>query len=346
MTLIQGIDVSHYQTVRDFAALRAAGFRFCIVKATEGVDYTDPGFGATMAAMAAVPEDAPRFYPGVYHFGRPDHHPGRSGGEAEARFFVKTLQDAARACGMSLTANFLEPALDFEKYCQSGDGCTSASRDDYIDGFLAVVQGELGRRGMIYTGANTWHYQAGDTDRFAQAGVPLWQVAYARDGQEPTATPPRLPGSAGVAAWTPAIWQWSGGGEFAYYGPVPGVDGETDIDRLMGGEDLLCSLAAAGEAAGAGASIDPLADPWPPALDLATLPGVRSQYTARVQGILLGLGMGPGGLVASADGLPDGIFGPKTSATLRQFKRSQGLTEDDVVDRQTWWCLVNAGLRA
>lgn len=344
MSIIQGIDVSHYQIVRDFAALRGAGFRFCIVKATEGVDYEDPGFRATLSAMAEVPADAPRFFPGVYHFGRPDHHGGRSGGEDEARFFVKTLQDAARACGMSWTSNFLEPALDFERYCQSGDGCTSASRDDYIDGFLAVVQGELGRRGMIYTGVNTWYYQAGNTDRFALAGVPLWQVAYASDGQAAGAAPPRLPDTTSATAWSPSIWQWSGGGEFAYHGAVPGVDGETDVNRLMGGEDLLRSLANAG-ADSATTAADPQADPWPPTMDLSTLRGVRHPYTARVQGILLGLGVGPSGLVSSADGLPDGIFGSKTSAALRQFKRSCGLAEDDRVDAQTWWSLVNSGLR-
>lgn len=340
--MIQGIDVSHHQGVIDVAAVRSSGMRFCVVKATEGVDYEDPEFRRTLAAIAALRPEGQPFYPGAYHFGRPDHHTGRSGGEDEAGFFARVLQEAARECGLSLASGFLEPVLDFETYCDS-DECGAADHSGWIDGFLAVLAAETGRGGMIYTGANVWRYQVGDTDQFARAGVPLWQVSYSRQGAESAATPPRIPGDAGRATWPAAIWQWSGGGEYNYYGPVPGVDASTDIDRLMGDESLLTALTRAGTPSTEGVSA---ADsPWPPAIDLATLVGQSHPYTARVQGCLLALGYGPRGLVASASGLPDGLYGPVTADCIRQFKRVHGLADDTRIDDQTWWCLVNAGLR-
>lgn len=339
--MIQGIDVSHSQGTIDVAAVRAAGFRFCVAKATEGVDYEDPAFRRTLAAVAALPTTAPRFYPGAYHFGRPDHHAGRSGGEDEAGQFSRVLLAAAKECGLSLASGFLEPALDFEKYCSNTD-CGTDDHSEWIDGFLTVLRAETGRHGMIYTGANVWRYQAGDTDRFAT--VPLWQANYNKQGSDPAATPLRIPGESNKAAWTPAIWQWSGGGEFAYYGAVPGVAGDVDVDRLMGDEALLSALARV-DAAPSTTTTATTPTPWPPAVDLAALGGNSHPYTARVQGCLLGLGYGPRGLVASGSGLPDGIFGPQTEAALRQFKRAHGLADDVRVDDATWWWLVNSGLR-
>ncbi|MFY0534655.1 glycoside hydrolase family 25 protein [Nannocystis pusilla] len=180
--MIQGIDVSHNQGAIDVAAVRAAGFRFCVAKATEGADYEDPAFRRTLAAIAALPTAAPRFYPGAYHFGRPDNRAGRSGGEDEAGNFSRVLVAAAKECGLSLASGFLEPALDFEKYCDN-TSCGTADHSEWIDGFLTVLRAETGRQGMIYTGANVWRYQAGDTDRFAS--LPLWQASYSEQGSSP-----------------------------------------------------------------------------------------------------------------------------------------------------------------
>lgn len=33
---------------------------------------------------------------------------------------------------------------------------------------------------------------------------------------------------------------------------------------------------------------------------------------------------------------PDGVFGPKTLAAVRQFQRSKGLTPDGIVGKDTW----------
>lgn len=60
---MRGIDVSHHQGDIDWAAVRAEGWRFAWIKATEGGDWTDPRFernrvGAEAAGIAW----------GAYHF--------------------------------------------------------------------------------------------------------------------------------------------------------------------------------------------------------------------------------------------------------------------------------------
>ncbi|MFT8362687.1 MAG: GH25 family lysozyme [Sporolactobacillus sp.] len=58
MTRIEGIDVSHFQGGIDFARVKAAGYQFVIVKATEGKTYADPNYrnnivNARAAGLAA-----------------------------------------------------------------------------------------------------------------------------------------------------------------------------------------------------------------------------------------------------------------------------------------------------
>jgi hypothetical protein len=213
-----------------------------------------------------------------------------------------------------------------------------------------VIQSELGRKGMIYSGPNYWLSQVGDTDQFAIAGVPLWQVKYNKSGSDPTQAAPPMITDSSKSAWTPSLWQWSGGGDFAYYnqqyGKIPGIAGGiADVDRVMGDDSLLRALACAAAAN--------TATPPPPATSsLATLPtvdlsarrGETSTTVARVQGLLLSRGFGPNGLVSNKTGRPDGLFGSATATALSQFKSTVGLPADTIVDQETWQLLVTDGL--
>jgi GH25 family lysozyme M1 (1,4-beta-N-acetylmuramidase) len=342
-TTLLGIDVSKNQGDIDFTKVRGAGFRFCICKATEGADYQDSSFLTNLQRIRNLGAGS-GFYPGAYHFARPDNRGGRSGGETEAKWFCKVLQDAASKLGVSLAHDFLEPALDMETY----DKADASDNVAWVDGFLSVVLSETGRTGMVYTGPNYWKYQAGDSDQFVKH-VPLWEVKYTKSGNDPAQLPPRMPTDTRKTQWTASLWQWSGGGDYAYYGAqygkIPGISsGIADVDRVMGDESLLARLAAASSTTVPVQPSMPAGLPPPcPTLDLATRAGKHSTTTARVQGLLLSQGYEARGLTAP-DGRPDGVYGKATEDAFRAFKRSAGLPGDTMLDGQTWWMLVHQGL--
>lgn len=336
MGYLLGADVSKHQGEVNFQALVDEGFKFCICKASEGADYTDPRFAESMQAMRELNASGVRLYPGAYHFARPDNRQGRAGGETEGRWFAQVLRSFV---GLDdLQNNFLPPALDFEKYSESD----FKDNIPWIEGFLHVLEEENGRSGMVYTGPNIWKYEVGDTDQFVH--YPLWEVKYSRSGANAGSHPPRMPTDTSKEFWPWTFWQWSGGGDFAYYGSIPGV-GVVDVNNFQGAEEDLAKLANAG--CGAGPDPEPTPEGMfsapPDVKDLHTLRGTKSAYTARVQGLLLAWGYGPDGLVGS-DGLPDGLSGDKTEGYLLDFKKKIGLPDDTWVTWETWWALTANGM--
>jgi len=341
--MIQGLDVASHQGNVNFAEVAGDGFRFCICKATEGGDFQDPKFGENMRKIAELRATDPSFYGGAYHFARPDNRTGRSGGETEGRWFSQVLNEVSAEVGFSVATDFLEPALDFEKYSDSN----GTQNIPWIEGFLDVLKNETGRDGMIYTGPNVWMYEVSNTDQFNN--YPLWEVAYSSQGSNPNASPPQMPkNDATKEEWVWTFWQWSGGGDYDYYqrqfGDIAGIpSGVADVNRLNGGDERLRELANAG-----GTPIPPpvdLAWPRPPQqLDLNSLRGSFSEYVARVQGLLLAHKYGPDGLTGS-NGLPDGMMGNKTESYLKDFKSKHALLANAVMDWDTWWALAYDKLR-
>jgi lysozyme len=80
--VIKGIDVSGHQDRVDWTRVKADGVKFAYIKATEGVGFVDPRFGAFAAGAqaAGIPH-------GFYHFARPDTRSG-----ATAQTAVKDAQ--------------------------------------------------------------------------------------------------------------------------------------------------------------------------------------------------------------------------------------------------------------
>jgi GH25 family lysozyme M1 (1,4-beta-N-acetylmuramidase) len=344
--MIQGIDVAHHQGDVNFAEVAGDGFRFCIAKATEGADYEDPRFRENMQKIAELRATNPDFYAGAYHFARPDNRTGRSGGETEGRWFSKILNEVSAQYGFSIQENFFEPALDFEKYSDSN----GTQNIPWIEGFLHVLKEETGRKGQIYTGPNIWMYEVSNTDQFVD--WPLWEVTYSASGSDPNASPPRMPKNApDKEEWVWTLWQWSGGGDYAYYhrqfGDIAGIpSGICDVNRLNGDENRLRELVNAN---GCPPPPDPppsgVTWPRPPQqIDINNLRGSYSEYVARVQGLLLAHKYGPDGLTNSS-GLPDGLMGNKTESYLKDFKSKHGLSADTVMDWDTWWALAYDKLR-
>jgi GH25 family lysozyme M1 (1,4-beta-N-acetylmuramidase) len=330
--MLFGSDVSAHQGTVDFRAMRTGNdFMYSIVKCTEGAEegtpFLDAKFNENWAKLLDLPPDDPEvgMYRGAYHFARYDNRQGQgeSGGENEAKWFCKNMK---RVGGYG--QGCLPPALDLEVW----EG-TAENNLAFVRGFIRVVEAELGRSPMFYTGVNTWassHFN--DSDEFVD--YDLWEVKYQSNGWEENAEPP--PMTKRNDDWPWIIWQWSGGSQWDYYrqkfGPIAGVpSGNCDVNRFNGTYEDMGRLLATPRIVDGGTDpepppVDSLTSPLvlPNEVDLNALRGKTSGYVARVQGLLLGHGYGPDGLVGS-NGLPDGRFGDKTQGYLGDFKAKNGI---------------------
>ena len=167
-----GIDVSHYSGEIDWRQVRAAGYRFAYVKATEGVDSKDPRFDDHWRALATA--ELPR---GAYHF-----FVTEDGAEEQARWFIENV---------TLGPGDLRPAVDIETL---GHG-TQPGLADRLRRWLEIVEEHYGVQPMIYTSPRFWEEhldsEFGDYD--------LWIAEYEVDD-------PQVPD--GWDTWL--VWQWRG----------------------------------------------------------------------------------------------------------------------------------------
>ena len=192
---IDGIDVSNWQGRIDWARVRAAGKRFVIAKASEGVGYEDRSYdrnksGAMGQGIAF----------GAYHFARPENDPIK-----EADWFI---QVAGYKRGMII------PTLDLERT----GGRSPAGLTRWTKAWLQRVYDRLGVRAMIYTSPSFWRENLDNTAWFANNGYAVLWIAHWKR------TSPSVPASNwGGRSWT--IWQYSSTGS------VPGISGDVDLDR-------------------------------------------------------------------------------------------------------------------
>jgi len=156
---IKGIDVSHYQSDRgaiDWNSVKSSGVDFVFVKATEGVNYVDPGFKQNVSGAIAA-----GLHVGAYHFLR--------AGDAvqQAKEFIAAVKpysvDYPLAC-------------DVEK-----DELISMGKDKLTDMVIAFCETvrAAGYRPMIYLNLN-WARNYVDMSRLSD--YELW---FARYNHEP-----------------------------------------------------------------------------------------------------------------------------------------------------------------
>lgn len=99
MTVIRGIDVSHWQGALDWHGLAAAHrLDFAFTKATEAEGFVDPRFRSNWAGIREV-----GLIRGAYHFARPD-----TNAVDDARAFVATVKGAGAMTPTDLVALDLE----------------------------------------------------------------------------------------------------------------------------------------------------------------------------------------------------------------------------------------------
>lgn len=231
--MIEGVDAAQHQHPDqcDWIEAAAAGLAFAWFKGSEGRDdgapYVDPAFGDHLENARRT-----RVVPGMYHFARPDNRfresdDGFANGVAEGEFASRTAieHNAIRGC--------LPIALDLEVYTDKGE-VTTEQRDDYVRGFIDTVERLTGRLPVVYTGPVFWGYQhsLALADELRVGDLLLWLVQYS-----PAVDPPKT-----IEGWPWSFWQWSGGDDYVYAEPWPGLPSPIDRNRYRGSAPELASL--------------------------------------------------------------------------------------------------------
>jgi GH25 family lysozyme M1 (1,4-beta-N-acetylmuramidase) len=211
---LRGVDVSQHQGSIQWERVRADGFRFAIVKCSEGQDFIDPADGGMGSSnderlnrlRARCAEVRRRDLTlGVYHYLRP--RPGRTG-DVEADWAVRV----ARAIGWGKKGD-LRLVVDVEE-TELGRFATQR----YLGQFVRRVQQRVGHKPVIYTFPFFWS-SLGNPKNF---GCPLWIAHFEVDR-------PSVPGP-----WTQAaMWQHTSKGR------VSGVGGDVDLNRTLAPLPLL-----------------------------------------------------------------------------------------------------------
>jgi lysozyme len=214
--MIQGIDVSRWQCGGDhagdpinWAAVRSAGYQFAYVKATEGLNITDPFMSVLVPGARST-----GLLTGVYHI----CWPAENTAAAEAAYFLKVA-------GQFIAPGFLVPVLDIEpKYNIHG-----AAMVRWLDEWSGIVRGATGANPLIYCSASV----AADlhkADPTIDGRYHLWVAGYASAAQ---------PNTGAWGSW--AFWQ------YADNGTVPGIEGHSvDLNWFNGNEQSLAQYVIGG----------------------------------------------------------------------------------------------------
>ena len=197
--MTRGIDVSNHQERIDWSLVRRDGIAFAIVKASEGVTFADPRYGAHTAGARSVGIRC-----GAYHFARPDTHSGTSA--AAARRDARAEADWFLSLASPRPGDLL-PALDLETA-----GLPPELMVVWARAWLDRVRRRIGARPLFYTYPAFWAQLGGTT---AFRSYPLWIANY-------EVTEPQIPG--GWRRYT--VWQYTASGR------VPGIAGRVDLNRL------------------------------------------------------------------------------------------------------------------
>lgn len=229
MAVIWGVDVHpQYQQGISFASLAREGYTFAVVKATEGIGFTAPGWDAMVRAARAA-----GLLAGAYHYLL------AGDGAAQCRYFLDRLAVVGGPAGMLIQ-------LDVE----------SDGREQEIRSWLRewVRRGHGHHPVLIYSGAWWWQPNVGS---FAPARLPpaeaprthLWHSRYVSGSGPASAL------YAGVADgwWRPGYGGWDTATilQFSSKGTAGGVTANVDVNAYRGSLEQLRALAPA--AAGPGA---------------------------------------------------------------------------------------------
>ena len=192
--MLKGIDISRYQAGININIL---DIDFVIVKATEGVGYSDPNYKKYLTAAINSNKKI-----GLYHYARPDL--GNTP-EDEATWFISKAKDYIKKAIL---------VLDWE---------VNISNTDWAYNFLKTVYEKTGVRPIIYMSAspaNTY-----DWTRVVNGNFGLWIASYGANTGAP-GTPP-------TNKYWPFYILW----QYTSKGYINGYSKNLDLDYFYGTKD-------------------------------------------------------------------------------------------------------------
>jgi GH25 family lysozyme M1 (1,4-beta-N-acetylmuramidase) len=205
---LHGADISSHQAGLD---VRTMGGDFVVIKASEGVGYTDPGLAERAAAVGETKGRA------FYHFSRIGATPDNTAA-AEAMYFLEVVRPYLRIGDVLV--------LDHEEHAGNADGSVKPNAvgdTGSAQKFLRIVQGACGGTPLFYTNAaivNDYDWTA------LEAEFPLWLASYTGGqiaGFNPPANVPPVTWQAGFK-----MWQYTGTGR------LPGYAKDVDLNVWFG----------------------------------------------------------------------------------------------------------------
>jgi lysozyme len=192
---MNGFDIASYQGGLNIGSVPCD---FVIIKATQGTTYVNPALRKHWRQATECGKLV-----GLYHYA------SKGGAEAEAAFFVKTVQSLG-GIGRAILI------LDWEK-----DSNENYPNPDYARRFLAAVLQATGVRPFVYMSKSVCR----DYDwRAVAPSFPLWAAQYKND--KPTGYQ-RTPwtDSKGFGAWSAALIY-----QYTSHGRLPGYGDDLDLD--------------------------------------------------------------------------------------------------------------------
>ncbi|MDR2372916.1 MAG: peptidoglycan-binding protein [Bifidobacteriaceae bacterium] len=299
--MLRAIDISMHQPSID---LGKTDCDIVIMKATEGVGYTDPKLPQHHAGALAAGKPA-----GFYHFAT-----GKAGAAAEADAFAAAV---AGKTGVLF--------LDWEA------GAVSKG-PAYAKAWLDRVLAKTGRAPLIYMSESVT--SAWDWSKVAPA-YPLWLANYGTNKQQGwSEAPVRAPKHWGAAGTL--IWQYTSKGR------ISGYSGNLDLNRVYLTAGQWAARAGGAAPAPSPTPAPPTPSPAAPVFPLpaGSYFGPKSGPAASVSGYyshredLRGWQqrMKDRGWSIAADGL----YGPETQRVAVAFQKEKGLSPDGLIGVKTW----------
>lgn len=203
-SFVMGVDISHWNSSVDFVAMKAAGFEFVIIKATEGNYYLDPEFQVRwQQALSAG------LIVGPYHFFR-----SNVDGVAQAEYHLNAVHPL-----MEATKNKMIPSAND---VETADGVSVSLRQTRVLAWNNRVAQEFIRDPLCYSSPYLWSTLCNNMPMDATSWVAHWTSA---------ALPTWM---TGLTTEDRKFWQIGVYPTYSWVPAVPGVSGSVDVNKFFG----------------------------------------------------------------------------------------------------------------